>query len=92
MKLEVRTREDFALLRDQYDEIVLDKFLESLGVNEARRALRRAIYHSPNVVVITEWKKDTLLAAILASANPVKSILWGRDGYFLKATIRRGFP
>lgn len=92
MKLEVKSREDFALIRDQYDQIILDKYLDMLSDQEAKLALRRAIIHSSDVTVITEWGRDKLLMAILAAANPIKSILWGRDGYFLKVRIRRGFP
>jgi hypothetical protein len=92
MKLEVKTRNDFALIRDQYDEIVLDKYLDMLSDQEAKLALRKAIIHSDDVIVITEWGRDKLLMAILAAANPIKSILWGKDGYFLKVRIRRGFP
>lgn len=92
MKLEVKGREDFALISDQYEQITLDKYIDILNERDARIALRRAIYHSPEVVVITDWKKDHLLAAILACANPIKSVTWGRDGYSLKAIIRRGFP
>ena len=92
MKLEVKTRNDFALIRDQYDEIVLDRYLDMLSDQEAKLALRKAIIHSDDVIVITEWGRDKLLMAILAAANPIKSILWGKDGYFLKVRIRRGFP
>jgi hypothetical protein len=92
MKLEVKTRNDFALIRDQYDEIVLDKYLDMLSDQEAKLALRKAIIHSGDVIVITEWGREKLLMAILAAANPIKSILWGKDGYFLKVHIRRGFP
>lgn len=92
MKLEVKSREDFALIKDQYDEIILDKYLDMLSDQEAKLALRRAIIHSADVTVITDWGRDKLLMAILAAANPIKSILWGRDGYFLKVRIRRGFP
>lgn len=90
--IEIKSREDFALIRDQYDEIILDKYLDMLSDQEAKLALRKAIIHSSDVTVITEWGRDKLLMAILAAANPIKSILWGKEGYFLKVRIRRGFP